>query len=185
MSEINFIKKYEKADAAKKIDLICKHYHNFVKIIDGYAEGLCYVIYNDRISKHKSDIYELGVRVQTSGMHSDVTADTAISKVEIKRAVISCDFSGNELEGLAKKELYRKKAYLLRNMRADYELFNKQLNVLEDDESRIFLGYINKKLTLYDIADEKGIQPESAMKRVIRIKRRLKDHMLLFFEGTI
>ena len=70
-------------------------------------------------------------------------------------------------------------------MRADYELFNKQLNVLEDDESRIFLGYINKKLTLYDIADEKGIQPESAMKRVIRIKRRLKDHMLLFFEGTI
>ena len=25
MSEINFIKKYEKADADKKIDLICNH----------------------------------------------------------------------------------------------------------------------------------------------------------------
>ena len=70
-------------------------------------------------------------------------------------------------------------------MRADYELFNRQLSLLEEKESRIFLGYINKKLTLHDIADEEGIQPESAMKRVIRIKRRLKDHMLLFFEGTI
>ena len=84
MSDINFIKKYEKADADKKIDLICKHYHNFVKIIDGYAEGLCYVIYNDKISNHKSDIHELGIRVQKSGLHSDETADTAISNFGAK-----------------------------------------------------------------------------------------------------
>ena len=99
---------------------------------------LCYVIFNDKIKKRKSDISELGVRVQNSGRHSDSTADVAISKVEIRKAVMNCDFSGDELDGIPKKDIYCEMAYLLRNMRADFELFNSQLKLLDDDDSKIF-----------------------------------------------
>ncbi len=76
-------------------------------------------------------------------------------------------------------------AYLLRNMRADFELFNSQLKILDDDDSKIFLGYLSKKLNVQDIADEEGIQLESAMKKVVRIKQKVKEHMIIYFEGTI
>ena len=185
MPEVNFIKVYESADADKKIDLICKHYHNFTRIIDGYTNGLCYLIYTDKIKNRKSDVSELGVRVQNFGRYSDCTSDEATSKADIRKAVMTCDFSGDGLKEMPKKGFYYEMAYLLCNMRTDFEYFKSQLESLDDEESRIFLGYISKKLTLYDIADEEGIQPESAKKRVIRIKRRLKNRMLLFFEGTI
>ncbi len=185
MSDINFVKVYEKADADKKVDLICRYYHNFIKIIDGCTDGLCYVIFNDKIKNRKSDISELGVRVQNSGRHSDSTADVAISKVEIRKAVMNCDFSGDELDGIPKKDIYCEMAYLLRNMRADFELFNSQLKILDDDDSKIFLGYLSKKLNVQDIADEEGIQLESAMKKVVRIKQKVKEHMIIYFEGTI
>ena len=42
--------------------------------------------------------------MQTSGIHSDITADTAISNVITRDAIIACDFSGDVLEGVDRGE---------------------------------------------------------------------------------
>lgn len=88
VAKASIIKNYAKADAAEKVDIICKNYSNFIGIVDGYTEGLCYMIENEKVYNRKQSRGDLGVRVQTSGMHSDITADTAISNVMT---------SGNEL----------------------------------------------------------------------------------------
>ena len=121
--------------------------------------------------------------MQTSGMHSDITADTAINNVITKEAIIACDFSADVLEGVDRGEEFRKDAYTLRSMRADFELFNRQLCILSGNESRIFRGYLSGEKDIGDIAEEEGIQYESAAQKVRRAKVKIKIQMVGFLEG--
>lgn len=69
VAKASIIKNYAKADAAGKVDIICKNYSNFIGIVDGYTEGLCYMIENEKAYNRKQSRGDLGVRVQTSGVH--------------------------------------------------------------------------------------------------------------------
>lgn len=60
-------------------------------------------------------------------MTSDLTARKAINNVITREALINCDFSGNVLDGVDQAEVYIRDAYILRDMRKDYNLFNSQL----------------------------------------------------------
>ena len=48
VAKASIIKNYAKADVAGKVDIICKNYSNFIGIVDGYTEGLCYMIENKK-----------------------------------------------------------------------------------------------------------------------------------------
>ena len=183
VAKASIIKNYAKADAAGKVDIICKNYSNFIGIVDGYTEGLCYMIENEKAYNRKQSRGDLGVRVQTSGVHSDVTADTAISNVITKDAIIACDFSGDVLEGVDRGEEFQRDAYTLRCMRADFALFNRQLGILSGNELRIFKGYLSGEKDIGDIAEEEGIQYESAAQKVRRAKVKIKVQMIGFLEG--
>ena len=179
----SIIENYAKANAAGKVDIICKNYSNFIGIVDGYTEGLCYMIENEKAFNRKQNRGDLGVRVQTSGMHSDITADTAINNVITKEAIIACDFSGDVLDGVDRVEKFQRDAYTLRNMRADFDLFNKQLCILGRNESRILIGYLSGEKDIGDIAEEEGIQYESAVQKLRRAKVKIKVQMTNFLEG--
>ena len=183
VAKASIIKNYAKADAAGKVDIICKNYSNFIGIVDGYTEGLCYMIENEKAYNRKQSRGDLGVRVQTSGVHSDVTADTAISNVITKDEIIACDFSGDVLEGVDRGEEFQQDAYTLRCMRADFALFNRQLGILSGNELRIFKGYLSGEKDIGDIAEEEGIQYESAAQKVRRAKVKIKVQMIGFLEG--
>ena len=81
MARANFVKQYADADAAGRVDIICKNYPIFLGIVDSSTDGLIYVIENEKAYNRSQSRGDLGVRVQTSGAHSDVTANMAISKV--------------------------------------------------------------------------------------------------------
>lgn len=74
----NILNVYEKADSAKKVDIIIRYYPNFLGIVDSYTEGLRYMIENEKAYNWSKSRGDLGVRVQTSGKHSDITADTSL-----------------------------------------------------------------------------------------------------------
>lgn len=183
VAKASIIKNYAKADAAGKVDIICKNYSNFIGIVDGYTEGLCYMIENEKAYNRKQSRGDLGARVQTSGMDGDITADTAINNVIAKEAIIACDFSGDVLEGVDRCEEFQRDAYTLRCMRADFELFNRQLCILSGNESRILRGYLSGEKDIGDIAEEEGIQYESAAQKVRRAKVKIKIQMIGFLEG--
>lgn len=48
VAKVSIIKNYEKANAAGKVDIICKNYSNFIGIVDGYTEGLRYMIESEK-----------------------------------------------------------------------------------------------------------------------------------------
>lgn len=107
----------------KRVDIIIKNYTNFMGIVDGYTEGLRYMIESEKESNSRQSIGDLGVRVQSGGMPSDTTAKKAIRNVLTREALINCDFSGNVLEGVDRAEMYIRDAYILRDMRKDYNLY--------------------------------------------------------------
>lgn len=182
MSEIktNIIKKYEAANIYHRVDIICSNYNNFLGIIEGYTEGLCYMIMNERRKNLQDNFDLLGVRIQKSGVCNDSTANEAINSVMIKKAIKECDFSGGFFEGIEEKERIREIAKTLQLMRLDFHLFNHQLNVLDKQEGCIFLDYLHRNKDLMEIAEEHGIQYESARQKIRRIKKKMKNQMESF-----
>ncbi|MEG0963606.1 MAG: hypothetical protein RSF88_12225 [Lachnospiraceae bacterium] len=183
-AKVNMLKKYEKADASKRVDIICNSYPVFIGIIDSYTEGLKYMIQNEKEYNRKSQLGDLGIRVQTSGLCSDKTGDAAIEKVMMEEAIKACDFSGDILKGTDQGEEFERDAAILRTMRNDYALFNKQLGILKTDESRVFMQYLNGEMAIAEIADKEGIQYESVQQKVLRVKRKIKIQMVAFIDGT-
>ena len=104
MAEMNLIKIYVDASSAKRVDIIIKHYTDFLGIVDGYTEGLRYMIECEKDSNSHRGLGDLGVRVQTGGTTSDPTAKKAIRNVMTREALINCDFSGDVMEGVDRAE---------------------------------------------------------------------------------
>lgn len=147
MTEKNLIRVYTGATSEKRIDIIIKNYTKFIGIVDGYTDGLRYMIECEKVSSHRQSVGDLGVRVQTGGMTSDPTARKAINNVITREALINCDFSGNVLDGVDQAEVYIRDAYILSDMRKDYNLFNSQLGIL-GTEKETFTKYLLKEKTI-------------------------------------
>ena len=117
-------------------------------------------------------------------MPSDTTAKKAIRNVLTRDALVNCDFSGNVLEGVDRAEMYIRDAYILRDMRKDYNLFNSQLGILGTEQD-MFLRYIRKEATLGVLAEERGISYETVQQKMVKIKNRLKQQVVGFMEGNL
>lgn len=99
-----------------------------------------------------------------------------------KDALIECDFSGDVLDGVDKPDAYIRDAYVLRNMRKDYDLFNSQLGILGREQD-MFVRYLRKESTIGDLAEERCVTYETVQQNLIKIKRKLKAQLVAFMEG--
>mgnify|MGYP000845943019 FL=1 len=181
MDDRNFIRKYVKADSKQKVDIIFRHYSDFMGIIDGYTEGLRYMIECEKDYNHRAAKGDLGVRVQSGGSISDPTAAAAIRKVMTIEALINCDFSGDVLENVDHAEEYMKDAYVLRSMRSDYALFTGQLAILGDKRD-FFEKYLRGEINLMEYATQSGIAYETAKQKTYNIRNRIRTQVVGFMD---
>ena len=54
---------YARADVAGRVDIICKNYSNFIGIVDGYTEGLRYMIESEKAYNRKKMGFSQGVDI--------------------------------------------------------------------------------------------------------------------------
>lgn len=54
MTEKNLIRVYTGATSEKRIDIIIKNYTKFIGIVDGYTDGLRYMIECEKESSHRA-----------------------------------------------------------------------------------------------------------------------------------
>lgn len=184
MARASFVKQYADADAAGRVDIICKNYPIFLGIVDSSTDGLIYVIESEKEYNKRSSHGDLGVRVQST-RNNDATADTAINNVITRDALIACDFSGGVLDGTDRAEEFKREAHTLRRMRDDFDLFNSQLKILKPDERQLFLGFITREKDYGMIADEIGSGLDYAVQKIHRAKMKVKVQMVDYLEGNI
>ena len=179
-NEKSIVKIYFNADAEKRFEILCQNFSVFPGIIESYTEGLVYQIQAERDYNRRKATGDLGVSIQKIGWTSDPTAKKAVDNVMTRNAVITCEIEGKEFEQLEHKEEYKQDAYTLQLMRTDYNLFSKQLCILNQKDRELFTKYISREQCLGDIADELEIQYESAYQRVRRIRRKMKKQTVQF-----
>lgn len=184
MDDRDFIRQYVQADSRRKVDMIFKHYSDFLGIIEGYTEGLRYMIENEKNYNRRTLKGDLGVRVQGGGHISDPTATTAIRKVMTMEALINCDFSSDVLEDVENAEEYIRDAYILRGMRDDYRLFNGQLAILGDKRD-FFIKYLRGEINLTEYASELGISYETAKQKTYNIRNRIRNQVVGFMDNNM
>ena len=126
----------------------------------------------------------LGVRVQGGNIKSDPTANKAVAKIMTTEALIKCDFSGDVLKGVDRAEEFVSDAYLLRKMRNDYQLFNKQVETL-GAEKDMFEKYLTGEMSLSDIAELQNISYESAQQKIHKIRSRVRRQVIGFMDGKM
>ncbi len=133
MTEINLIQTYGSSSAEKRIEIIRNNYPDFLEIVDGYIEGLCYMIECERKSKSHREKEKPAARMKTGGVKSSLAQKRALINLLTREALLKCDFSGDVLDGVEKSEDYIRDAKILREMRRDYNVFRSQLGSLEMD----------------------------------------------------
>ncbi len=133
MTEMNLIQAYGSSSAEKRIEIIRNNYPDFSEIIDGYIEGLCYMIEYERESNGFGERDKLGMEIQIGNMKSEFMQKKAIRNVLIREELIKCDFSGGVLDGVDRFEDYIRVAKILKEMRRDYNVFKSQLGSLKMD----------------------------------------------------
>ena len=183
MAERNLFKKYMKANSSKRVDIIIDHYSDFLEIVDGYTDGLRYMIESEKESNRRKEMGDLGVRIQ-SGSLGDPTGNQAIRNVMTREALINCDFSGDVMNGVDRVDEFVEHAYLLRDMRNDYELFTRQLSIL-GSWKQPYEQYIRGEKNLVDISEEYEITYDSAKTKMHRIRLRMRKQVLSFMNGEI
>jgi len=179
-NEKSIVKIYFNSDAERRFEILCQNFSVFPGIIESYTEGLVYQIQAERDYNRRKATGDLGVSIQKIGWTSDPTAKKAVDNVMTRNAVITCEIEGKEFEQLEHKEEYKQDAYTLQLIRTDYNLFSKQLCILNQKDRELFTKYISREQCLGDIADELEIQYESAYQRVRRIRRKMKRQTVQF-----
>ncbi len=180
----NLLVVYKNSNMDKKVDLLIDHYSEFLGVIDGYVEGLVYKIQTDKDIKRRSEMGELGVRVQGGGIKSDPTATKAISNIVTREAIEECNFNDEAFEDVDDLDIIINTSYSLRQMRREFELLSKEFRILGGD-SKAMERYLKKEVTLPELSTEWGMSYEAAKQRVKRNRNALKNQVIDCMEGKL
>ena len=177
------IKQYAAADASKRVDLICKNFAIFLGVVDSRTNGILYLIENEKSTNRRLKNGDLGIRIQTSD-RPDPTGNTASSRADIRKALMDCNFSGGVLEDTDNGDRYMREAFVLKDMRKDYQLFLDQLDLLGEDKD-LYISFISRKTNIKSIASDYKIEESSAKSKIYRAKQKIKSEMVSYMMGEI
>ena len=148
--------------------------------MDGYENGIQYLIINERRTNRRNANGDPGVRVQTSGT-SDPTASAAIDNVMLSQAFASGDLD-KELEDTDNADQYRIEARLIRDMREDYALATAQIQTLSLSEKKLLVPYLQGEKKIIEIATENNVEYSSVKTCICRARGHLKERVTVFLE---
>lgn len=184
MASEDLFKKYMRLGTEERLELICEHYGSFLGIVDSYTEGIIYMIEEEQDYNHRQEMGDLGVRVQTSGMHSDRTAKQAIRNVDLRDAVENCRNLDEALDDTDHKEIFIDRCFTLKKMRKEYRLLSKQIASLDDMEKELFEDYLTRAKSVQEVAAQLQIEYDSAQQWMRRIKTKVKAKAMQFADGS-
>lgn len=76
------------------------------------------------------------------------------------------------------------KAFVLKDMRKDYQLFLDQLDLLGEDKD-LYISFISRKTSIKSIASDYKIEESSAKSKIYRAKQKIKSEMVSYMMGEI
>ena len=183
-AKANIIRKYAEADPESKVDIICRYYPQIDGIINARIAGMKYIIWEEKEQNRHVGRGELGVRVQSGNGYSDPTGNAGCFHADLESAIRRCDFSGDILEGVDHPEWIVNEARALKEMKEIRDLYDMQVACLIEEDRSLYQKYLNQEMNLTDIASSCRIEYHSAVKRIGKIRKFVKQEVTEILEIT-
>ena len=168
----DIVQDYASSEIDGRIEIIFKHYENFIDIVDMFEDNICDQITEEKRFNRRAEIGDCGVRVQTS-RKSDPTASTASnhfdSIIDIRRGNLE-----KLLEYTDDAEGHREEIETLELMRRDYTSVTSAMSVLSTKDRTELKDVLNKEKAIVDIIESTGNLYESVKSRLYRNRRKVK-----------
>lgn len=176
MPKLSFIDEYGNLRPDKRLDVILDHFRDFPSIIEGHKKILVLKIKNERDYLHKSEKDELGTVVLTS-RKSDPTARRAVDNVYVEEVIHKGDDISELMQGMEyeDKKMFYRQYHILMKMQEEYAILESQLMLMNDNDKKFFELYSDCGHDFQYIADQEGIQYDSARRRVWKIRKAIKN----------
>lgn len=178
-----FIEEYGSSDSQKRIDIMLNYFEDFPVIMEGQRKILVYKIKNE-LEYQRKQYQNDHAMVRLLQTLSDPTAKEAIENVMIEDVVLN----GKDISDLVcdmkkgTKSFFCRQLYVLEKMQEEYTILRTQMLLLSSSEKKIFELYAKSGHDFQKIAEEQGIQLESARRRVWEIRKKIRkntvDYML-------
>lgn len=165
--------------------LIYNNYGVFENVIRSYEHSVFKQIRDEKEynRRHRSaGIEELGVRVQSGGMHSDITCKLAMTNAMIKDAIKEADFDSGLLEDTDAPELHRRNILTIHMMKDDFEEFQIHLKNLAPKAYRVTVRHITQDGRGEDIAEEESLEYQSFKNLLYMARKNLEAEILPNFK---
>ena len=176
-SKTHILRKYSNAKPEMKVDIICKYYTQIDEIINARIAGMKYFIWEEKKKSKLADKGELGVKVQCRNRYSDPTGEEGSFRADLENAIRNCCFSEDILEGISDPEKIISESMILKQMREIKGLYDMQISCLVDEDRGLYMKYLNHEMNLTEIASSCGIEYHSAVKRISKLRRYIKQEV--------
>ena len=179
MSKLNFLDNYGNLEPDKRVDIILDHYRDFPSIIEGQKKILVLKIKNERDYLRRPKKDDLGTVILSGGI-ADPTAKQAVEHVYIEELVRKGDDISELMQCMEnedKKAFYRQ-FHILNKMQEEYAILEGQLMLMNSNEKKVFKLYTECGHDFQFIADQEGIQYDSARRRVWEIRKKIKRNVV-------
>lgn len=174
-SETMSIDDYIGSDTKERFDFIYENFSVISGMIKDYKEDLITEVMEQKAYNRRAANGELGVRIQISMGISNPTQNKAIEHSAIKEA-IECGFLDEDFfeDTDDRQELIRKVTCYL-GIQSDVTEFEKKLRIMPLRDQKIVRPYIQGEKSITDLVEDLGIEYQSVLKKVYRIRKKLCD----------
>lgn len=162
------LRKYESAGTEDKVRFILQNFSGFDAMLNTYEEFIRISIEEESLYNRRKEAEDPGIRVQTGG-NGNPTQSRALWSMELKKAVKSGNLDA-VLEYADDPELHEQDCFILSDMKSDYEYTVEAIQMLKPRDRKLYLRYLKGETNFYGIAQDFGIQYQSAKNRISRIR---------------
>lgn len=165
------LRRYETADPEEKVRFILNHFAGFELILTSYEGYIRISIEEECRYNRRKEEGDAGIWVH-GGFPSNPTLYQAVRNIEIDKAIRSGDMN-RVLMYTDDPQMHQQDCFILSDMRSDYRYTVEAIRRLRPDEQTLYLDYITGRRDLYRIAEDCGIQYQSAKNKIARIRIRV------------
>ena len=167
----SIVEQYAGADVPARIELLIKHYPNFLRLVEGYEQSLIFIIKEEKEYLRRAAKGDLGIRVQTSGIGKP-TEQTGIDNVMIETAIKSGDLEIiKDMFPVEKLKHYQKELSTLEDMKEDYRIFQNAFFYLETDKADTLERYLASGRHAEKMAYDMDVKVEALKTLICRARK--------------
>ena len=173
-SEAISIDKYLDCDVRKKFDFLYENFSILKPIINNYKEAIISDVADMKLYNRKTEMGELGVRIQVSGI-SNPTQSAAFRNQSIAKAIDEGYLDDEFFEHTDDPDELIRRVTVYHSVNHDFEAFKSKLDELKPKDQKVLKPYLLGQKTMDDLVEEMEIEYHSAVMRVYRIRKRLSN----------